>query len=127
MATLTAALTGLTYSNSGYTQTTTAWIYRNQVQTNVTASRAFGTLYTNSLAYPIEVRVIVNQTAIAASASLVQCIVNSTQYVVQSEFYGSSGLANETVTFHVPPSSTYKVSVFGTQGNPTLIVWWELR
>ena len=127
MATLTAALTGLTYSNSGYTQTTTAWIYRNQTWTNVTASRAFATQYTNSLTYPIEVRVSVKQSAVASSANLVQCIINNTQYVVQSQFFGLSSLAYESLTFHVPPSYIYQVNVFGTQGNPTLTSWWELR
>lgn len=89
-----------------------------RANTDVTASRAFGTTYTNSTVNDIEVRVVVVQ----GSSGAIQAVVAG---VVSAAMQLSTAGSWATTTFTVPAGSTYALNV--TAGTMTMQRWTELR
>lgn len=89
-----------------------------RANTDVTASRAFGTTYTNSTVNDIEVRVVVVQ----GSNGVIQAVVAG---VVSAAMQLSATSNYATITFTVPAGSTYALNV--TAGTMTMQRWTELR
>jgi len=86
-----------------------------QTWTNVTASRALGTTYTNSTSNPIFASVYVTgQTTIGVTITVNGNIVATFQW---------GGTQNHTSTIIIPAGATYSFST----GSGSLGTWWELR
>jgi len=83
--------------------------------TDVTASRASGTTYTNTTGKPI----LVNANSNTSSGGSMTCVVSGVTINNNSTGTTSSGVAS----FIVPPSATYRIT-FGTY---SLSKWSELR
>ena len=86
-----------------------------QTWTDVTASRASGTTYTNTTGKPI----LVNANSNTSSSGSMTCVVSGVTINNNATGTTSSGVAS----FIVPPSATYSIT-FGTYG---LSKWAELR
>ena len=88
----------------------------NQSWNNVSASRAPGTVYTNTTGRPIMVNITFNPTGSTASVSVASIQVGATTTV--------SGYSNyQTISFIVPAGSTYQTSNIAGSIN----YWAELR
>ena len=93
-----------------------------QTWTNVTASRAVGTTYTNSTGKPIQVNICVSSTTASASAILT---INGT-IALQGTPYPSAN-SPLYVTAIVPNGATYAASVSTGTGSLVSNGWFELR
>lgn len=89
-----------------------------QTWQNVTASRAYGTTYTNSTGRPILVALSV--TPAGAGSQNVTCFVSGVNIMTIATTNGS---AAGNGTFIVPAGATYSL----TATNSTLVNWSELR
>lgn len=90
-----------------------------QTWQNVAASRAMGTIYTNSTGKPIFVIISPN-----ASANLIGTLEINGSNAGFIQFTPSGGGGGCSISFMVPDGSTYKMvnnANFGIQ------FWWELR
>jgi hypothetical protein len=88
-----------------------------EVYNDVTGSRAFGTTYTNSYSYPIQVSAYTNLTN---GTPYCQAFVNGSRVAWwQWQFNGTGAIGG--VIFIVPPGATYKID-----GNGSLQTWFEL-
>ena len=91
----------------------------NQTWQDVTASRALGTIYTNTTGKPIMVSVRINTTSVAS--------IRTTGGTIMAQEY--NGINTSTIAVSlvaiVPPSSTYYAQ--SDSGTNTLIYWAELR
>ena len=92
----------------------------SQSWTDVVASRALSTTYTNSTGNPITVMIQYSSTA--GSATLDVTIGAAAVRVART---ANSAGASVVGTIVVPAGSTYAATVTG--GTPTLETWWELR
>ena len=90
-----------------------------QTWTNVAASRAIGTTYTNSTAAPITVCMTPN-----ASAAMYGYVVINGSNVLYQQFTPSGGGGCAAWTFIVPAGSTYSIT---NLSNVSIANWWELR
>ena len=90
-----------------------------QTWQDVTASRALGTIYTNTTGKPIMVSVRINTTSVAS--------IRTTGGTIMAQEY--NGINTSTIAVSlvaiVPPSSTYYAQ--SDSGTNTLIYWAELR
>jgi len=93
-------------------------VVSGRVNSDVTASRAFVTIYTNSTVNDIEVKVVVVQ----GSSGVVMAVADG---VVCAAMQLSSPGTYATLTFTVPAGSTYAVYIIA--GAMTLQRWVELR
>lgn len=94
-----------------------------QTWTDVRASRAAGTTYTNSTGRPI----MVSATAGAATYSYAFGVVDGVDITEQQSRDADSTTSQAGVIFLVPAGSTYSVRV-NVNGNSTgLDAWFELR
>ena len=91
-----------------------------QTWTNVTASRAIATQYTNTTGKPI--LVVISCTGNGANGLFGAMVDGST--IMYSPSTASSGYWT-SVSFVVPNGSTYNTNQQGA--NVTLGIWWELR
>lgn len=87
----------------------------NQTWTDVTASRAFGTIYTNSTGKPIFVSVALGTSQSGSISAIVGGVTIASHYFQYEP-------ATPFVDFIVPNGSTYQVN-----GNKGLGLWAELR
>ena len=95
-----------------------------QTWTNVTASRAYGTTYTNSTGKPISVTVSGESTG---SGSFIHiAYVNSNEIAYQTTYSANAGYRHN-VFFIVPNSATYSVTGVGGNNTTSLYLWSELR
>jgi hypothetical protein len=116
MAVTINGTSGVTFNN-GSTQAISGGMGTSataQTWQNVTGSRAFGTTYTNSTGYPIEVFILSGG---AGGTATLQVNINGVNYM---QAYASP-YAVATLTFIVPNGATY--SATGGVGGQ----WTELR
>lgn len=92
----------------------------SQTWTDVTASRAYTNVYTNSGAKPIMVSV--SATAAGSTVGYISGFVDSVE-IARDGFGYSVGFVGN-ITMIVPPGSTYKVT--NSAGTGTLTIWAEL-
>ena len=90
-----------------------------QTWTNVTASRAIGTTYTNTTGRPITVAVSPN-----ASGALIGSFELNSLDVIYVQFTPSGGGGGSSLVFIVPENQTYSIRNYSNFG---LQYWWELR
>lgn len=95
----------------------------NQTPTDVTASRAFATTYTNNTGRPIQVTVRVLQNS-GASSSQAALTVNGV-VVNWSTQLEANFLVTSAITYSIPNNATYSVSVIN--GAMLLSSWIEYR
>jgi hypothetical protein len=87
-----------------------------EVWNNVTGSRATGSTYTNSNAYPI----MISMYGSGSGASSTQIYVNgSLVYYNNAQWNGAGAIPGGTLI--IPPGATYSVSLASG-----LVAWWEL-
>ena len=91
----------------------------NQTWTDVTASRALATTYTNSTGKPIFVSIIISQGAVNAVASL------TISGVVVSYYYQAASVSGGLLCGIVPNGGTYSTATTGP--SPGILSWKELR
>lgn len=99
-----------------------------QTWTDVTASRAFDTTYTNSTGKPIMVSVWGNSTS--ASGGVLEFLINGVKISEQGANYNSSIVTHPSTTIIIPNGSTYlakSLSGGGLFGSLGLQKWMELR
>ena len=109
---------------TGTANSLNAGIGVNQTWTNVTASRAYGTTYTNSTGKPISVTVSGGSTG---SGSFIHIVyVNSNEIAYQTTYSANAGYRHN-VFFIVPNSATYSVTGVGGINTTALHNWSELR
>ena len=98
-----------------------------QSYSDVTASRALNTTYTNSTGKPIFIIVTVNGYN-GTSASTIKFTVNGTDYAEEksNEYYSPSNLTPSIVSIGgiVPAGATYKITTGGQVS--ALLIWSEL-
>lgn len=97
-----------------------------QTSQGLTGSRALNTTYTNSTGRTIDV----NVSAIGSSSAdiYIQLLIDGSQRARSSVSYQEAGVWRflyNTLSFKVPPGSTYRVDVVG--GTATLTLWSEER
>jgi len=97
----------------------------SQTWTDVTASRAFGTTYTNSTGRPILVCVVATSSGLNGN-KLVNGNISGTA-VISNGFNSTTGNNFPSVTFVVPNGSTYSADTTGSNVTITLAQWFELR
>lgn len=90
--------------------------------TNVTASRALGTTYTNSTGNAIFVSVY---TTTGTSAGSVTFSIDGTAVGQQGISAGATCTCRISLTFIVPNGSTYNAT--SSTGTNTLTAWYEIR
>jgi hypothetical protein len=124
--TLASGTIGTTQANGDNSTklATTAYVQNmglglSQTWTDVTASRAFGTTYTNSTGKPIQVAVQCTTSGIGGGVSLVV----GGQSLPYGFFY-SGAVQGFSTSAIVPPGATY---VAGAYGSSSLSTWFELR
>jgi hypothetical protein len=115
-----SALTGTLPSIDGSSLTGIPSIGVGQTWTNVTASRAIATQYTNTTGNPI--LVVISCTGNGPNGLFGAMVDGST--IMFSPSTASSGYWT-SVSFVVPNGSTYNTNQQGA--NVTLGLWWELR
>ena len=106
------ATTAFAIANGGMGSSAQAW-------TNETASRAFGTPYTNSTGRGIQVCVQL----VSGTSNLQQAVTVGANIIAYIPNYNS--LPPFPFTFIVPSGATY--SITGGAGGPSIGSWWELR
>ena len=121
----TSALQTVAPSTSGFALRSngTTWVSQKlglglsgEVWNNVTGSRATGTTYTNSNAYPI----MISMYGSGAGASSTQIYVNgSLVYHNNAQWNGAGAVPGGCLI--IPPGATYSVSLASS-----LVAWWEL-
>jgi len=125
---------GVTPGTSGNVLTSdgTNWISSTgpigvgQTWTDVTASRAYGTTYTNSTGKPIAVSVSGTASG-GGNGSFVQiAYVNGNEIASQTSYAANAGYRH-SVFFIVPNGATYSVTGTGGILSTTLYLWSELR
>ena len=95
---------------------------RGQTYTDVTASRAGSTTYTNTTGKPLAVLIQANA---GASSGQFNVSINGGGAVPFARCDLPSGTANLCGGFVVPVGATYNVSA--SPGGFNLVKWWELR
>ena len=111
---------------TGTANSLNAGIGVNQTWTDVTASRAYGTTYTNSTGKPIAVSVSGTATG-GGNGSFVHIVyVNGNEIAYQTTYAANAGYRH-SVFFIVPNGATYSVTGTGGILSTTLYLWSELR
>lgn len=125
---------GSTYSASAYGSTTYASWYElplctsaaptngigyNQTWTDVTASRALSTTYTNNTGKPIQVQV-----GAQTSGSGGGVYITVDGVTISPSWTHTASIQTTSAAAIVPPGSTYSASIYGTG---TYFSWFELR
>lgn len=88
-----------------------------EIYNNVTSSRALNTTYTNSRTYPI---MVIASNGVNNGPTGIQIVINGT--TISNQTYDANGTYGRgTVTFIVPPSTTYAVT-----GSASVQYWYEL-
>lgn len=97
----------------------------NQTWTDVSASRALGTTYTNDTGKGIELSVLGYTNG--GSGGAMYCTINGSASVYFANWQTPGGSYPFAGTIIVPAGATYSVSFAITTGSPTLSTWYELR
>lgn len=98
-----------------------AGIGYGQTWQNLTASRAFGTTYTNSTGKPIVLNIFFGTASSNTSVNLFISLNGGTAFVIGSAQY-ANGAPGGVTSFIVPPGTTYNLT-----GASLLANWYELR
>lgn len=91
----------------------------NQTWTDVSASRAFGTTYTNNTGRPIQLGIVIRTAASAQADFLINGVI------VSRAFAGSGTSYEQEFNRVIPNGATYRVNI--SAGTPTITYWTELR
>jgi hypothetical protein len=114
----------LTSNGTTWASSTNLAIGVGQSWTDVKASRALGTTYTNSTGKPIQLSVTIGHPNGANSE--VSISVNSVVIGTLADTYGANSPAFKMGVQHIIPNgATYAISI--VQGSPTIFLWFELR
>jgi hypothetical protein len=116
---VSGSTTSATFHGSGANLTDIPLLGIGQSHTDVTASRAFSTIYTNSTSKPIHVSVSLSKTIEDGFATVVGYVgIVGVATITISE-------GNGTIYVIVPPSATYHVNIIS--GTMSINSWVELR
>jgi hypothetical protein len=97
-----------------------------QTWTNVTASRAMGTTYTNSTGKPITVLITFSGSGPGARHDIYVNGVNIAQCYATDYFSGVAATTHYQVgTFVIPNGATYSDNI--GNASPSILLWFELR
>jgi len=116
--TLNQNTTGSSGSCTGNANTVSHALGIGQTWTDVTASRAVGTTYTNSTGYPIFVMI-----TMAGGSSTFNINIAGTTFAQPQ--VSNASYSNELLSFVVQNSQTYAIATTG--GSPSIVYWSELR
>jgi hypothetical protein len=118
----------LTQVSSGMLDSAVIPLGVGQTWTDLTASRALDTTYTNSTGRPISIVVTANGYN-GGSRSWVFLTVNGTNYgqIYTNDYYSASNLTPGVVMINgiIPAGATYKITSGGSAS--TLLQWSEMR
>ena len=99
-----------------------------QTDTNVTASRALSTTYTNTTGRIITVDVVVVAGGTGGGSLTITKTINGTNRGASNYIYCSGANFRTSVYFHVKPGDTYSVASTASGSLTTSIAsWWEMR
>jgi hypothetical protein len=114
----------LTSNGTTWTSAAPSGVGIGQTWQNLTASRAYGTTYTNSTGKPIAVSVSGQSTS---NGSFIHTVyVNGNEISYQTTYAANAGYIHN-IFFIVPNSATYSVTGTGGTNTTSLSIWSELR